>query len=324
MVDGPLVSVIVTTYNSATFVSETLESVKDQAYENIELIISDDASTDNTIKICKEWLAGNAGRFVRSEIITVPKNTGVSANCNRSTYASRADWIKFIAGDDILLPNCIEDNIKFVAENPDVCILFSQVLIYRDTFENSNFVRLLPQAFPFNIMNPSFTADDQFKLLLISDRINFTPSYFFYKKAVISVGGYDERNRIVEDYPMWLKLTQAGYKLHFMKKKTVGYRQHQQATNNIGDEKLFKPAFLKIHSFRKREVYPYLPWDIVWAENYTMAVAWIFDSVHLNSNLSVLRWIYYTWITYLNPFMYVMYFKKHVLGLKHSNFFYRN
>ena len=59
----PLVSIIVITYNSSKYVLETLESAKAQTYENIELIISDDGSTDDTIKICKNWLEKNQDRF---------------------------------------------------------------------------------------------------------------------------------------------------------------------------------------------------------------------------------------------------------------------
>ena len=57
--NNPLVSIIVITYNSAKFVLETLESAKAQTYQNIELIISDDGSTDNTVQICREWLKNN-------------------------------------------------------------------------------------------------------------------------------------------------------------------------------------------------------------------------------------------------------------------------
>ena len=56
MNNQPLVSVPVITYNSAKFVLETLESIKAQTYQNIELVISDDCSTDNTVQICRDWV----------------------------------------------------------------------------------------------------------------------------------------------------------------------------------------------------------------------------------------------------------------------------
>ncbi len=67
----PLVSVCIITYNSAKFVVEALESIKSQTYKNIELIISDDCSTDNTIELCKQWISDNGKCFVNCELLTV-------------------------------------------------------------------------------------------------------------------------------------------------------------------------------------------------------------------------------------------------------------
>src|SRR4051794_20989340 len=98
----PFVSIIVFTYNSSNYVVETLESAKAQTYRNIELIVSDDGSTDETIPLCLDWLTKNKQEFLRAEIITVEKNTGIPANCNRGVKAAAGEWVKLIAGDDIL------------------------------------------------------------------------------------------------------------------------------------------------------------------------------------------------------------------------------
>ena len=112
MNNQPLVSVLVITYNSAKFVLETLESIKAQTYQNIELIISDDCSTDNIVELCQKWVEENKERFVRTQIITSDLNTGVSANGNRGRDACQGEWIKGIAGDDLLMPNCVEDCVE--------------------------------------------------------------------------------------------------------------------------------------------------------------------------------------------------------------------
>ena len=317
-----LVSIIVTTYNSANYIIETLESIKAQTWKNIELIITDDCSTDKPIQLCSNWLEENNTLFERTEIISVPQNTGVAANCNRGIKASNADWIKFIAGDDILLPNCIDDNMRFVTDNNNVAIVFSQVNLYQDLFMQNNFVTAIPEHFPMNIMNPEFSASDQYKLLLLSDRITFTPSSFFNKKALTKVNGFDESLKFVEDYPMWLKLTRAGNKLYFFEKPTVGYRKHEAASNNMANYGLFKPLYLKSGPFLKKNVYPFLPWDIAADMKYVLGVSNIFQNAGMNKKTSFFEMLYKSVTVYFNPFRFIIYLKKKILGLGRTNLFY--
>lgn len=318
----PLVTIVVATYHSSKYVLETLESVKLQTWQNIELIISDDCSTDNTVDICQRWLEGNKTRFVRAELITVPQNTGVSANCNRCIRAAAGDWIKFIAGDDILLPGCMEANVAFVKENPGANAIFSQVRLYLNEFKEQSFLRIVPANHPMNIMDPGFSATDQHRLLLLSDRITFTPSVFLNKAALLSVGGYDEENRLIEDYPMWLKLTKAGNKLFFFSQPTVGYRMHNAAANNLEDYGLFKATFLRGEAFRKKDVYPHLPWDIVYAEKQVMMVSRFFQEMGMNKKNGFNTALYKLTTHYLNPFRYIIFFKKKVMRVNKTNVFY--
>ena len=317
-----MVSIIVATYNSAQFVIETLESAKAQTWQNIELIVSDDCSADETVELCKDWILANKERFIRTEIITVPQNTGVSANCNRCIKASNAEWIKLIAGDDILLPNCIEDNMEFVTENQHAAIIFSQVLLYGNVFVKDKFVSADPGEFPMNLMNPAYSAADQHKLLLLCDRITYTPSYFFKKQALLKVNGYDEENKLVEDYPMWLKLTRAGNQLYYFHKATVGYRRHQQALNNIAEYGLFKPLLLKAAAVRKTFVFPYLPWDIAGSEKHVLIVSTFFQKAGINKKTALFSSLYEIATVYLNPFRYIIFFKKKVLRAGDKNIFY--
>ena len=144
-----IVTIAVATYHSAAFLIETLESAYNQTYLNLALVISDDCSKDDTVAIANKWVAQDRvkSRFQSIEIITVPKNTGVSANCNRIIKAVTSDWFKVIAGDDILLPNCIEDNMNFIHENPNARIIFSQIKLYQDYFQEANYIKTTPSDF---------------------------------------------------------------------------------------------------------------------------------------------------------------------------------
>ena len=96
-----LVTIGVLAYNSAKTILETLDSIALQTYDNIELIICDDGSTDNTLVVVKTWLKEHVSNFYRTEIVTVNQNTGTPANCNRLLKHSNGEWLKMIAADDL-------------------------------------------------------------------------------------------------------------------------------------------------------------------------------------------------------------------------------
>jgi len=319
-----LVTITVLTYNSTVFIEETLESIFNQTYSNLALVISDDYSSDDTIAVAKQWIALDRvkKRFQSIELITVPKNTGVSANCNRCIAYAPSDWIKFLAGDDILYPNCIEDNMAFAAQNPKASILFSQIKLYLNDFQDKNYIKTTPLDYPTNLMDVKLNAKDQYELLLLSDRIHYTPSYFFNKLALAKVGNYDESNNLVEDYPMWLKLTQSGERLYYFHKVTVGYRIHSKATNNVGDDLLFKPSVFNAFEIRKKLAHPFLPWDIVAIEHHVFWVSKLFQQLGWNRKQPIFKSLYKIGCVYLNPFQYIYAVKKRMPSAK-NNIFYK-
>ena len=302
-----LVSVPVVAYNSADYIVETLESIYHQNYKELELIISDDFSTDATIAIVQNWISLDRvkNRFSRIEILTVPKNKGVSASCNRCIQASQSDWVMLIAGDDILLPNCITDNMNYVAENKSANVVFSQVKLYQDTFEEKNYIKSLPSKFPEHFMGDSLNAADQYQMLLLSDRIQYSPSFFMNKKAVFKVGGYDESDRLIEDYPMWLKLTGSGERMYYFHKETVGYRMHSKATNNNGQNVLFKSSVINSYDVRKKYAYPHLPWLVVKTEQYIYMVSLFFRAIGITKKTKFNLFLYKLLTVHTNPFIYL-------------------
>ena len=139
--NNPLVSIIVITYNSSKYVLETLESVKTQIYQNIELIVSDDCSTDDTVGICRNWIAQNEGRFVQTKLIVAPENKGIAANCNRGVKAAKGERVKLIAGDDILTSDSIQLFMNYICNHTDAKIIASVAQPFKDVFSENNFYK---------------------------------------------------------------------------------------------------------------------------------------------------------------------------------------
>lgn len=234
--NSQLVSVIVLSYNSSKYIAETLESIKNQTYSTIELIISDDASTDSTCDLCHIWLKENSQRFNGTRLLQSPTNTGVTASCNRGLEIAQGAWIKFIAGDDLLTEDCLSNNMNFVNSNPDVHILFSNAIKI-----NANGEVIGPM--PTNAIKMRLSAKEQYSEML-KQQFVLTPTAFLRRTTIDLLGGFNESIPFIEDYPFWLLATQSGIQLSFQDLITVKYRDHQESITG----KVHK----KDHSVRKR------------------------------------------------------------------------
>jgi glycosyltransferase involved in cell wall biosynthesis len=241
---NPLVSIIVITYNSSKYVLETLESAKAQTYKNIELIITDDCSTDDTVEICRKWIIENSDRFVRTELLTADKNTGIAPNCNRGIHVATGVWMKTVAGDDLLLANCIDTNVKF-AKVPGNDFLFSKFHVLskdeliKEEIEmryESNYHLFKGNQFD-NLMNVAY----YFPTITIFANIN----------KFKELGLYNENYPFHEDLPMWFKILKNGYQFVFIEEYTVDYRVYNNSTYN-NDKKIIN---LQWHKSTKKFYY---------------------------------------------------------------------
>lgn len=237
--NNPLVSVVVITYNSSKYIIEALESTKSQTYQNIELIISDDGSTDDTIELCEGWIDKNRSHYKRIELITTAQNTGTAGNCNRGVRQCTGDWIKIFAGDDILLPDCIEKNINYVLQNPDAEVVFSDIQNFKAIKG-----KIIKGDLCFSkIHNQFFSSDKEEQLkTLIKENILPAPSSFI-KSNILKQYRFNENYNCFEDAPMWLNLSAHGIKLYGFNDATVMYRNNESIMHS--DDVYFKRMYFK-------------------------------------------------------------------------------
>lgn len=107
-----LVSIIMPSYNTANYIEASIESVQHQTYENWELIIVDDCSTDNTDEIVKPLLSDARIRYLKNE-----KNSGAAISRNRALREAKGKWIAFLDSDDLWLPEKLEKQVAFMEQN---------------------------------------------------------------------------------------------------------------------------------------------------------------------------------------------------------------
>lgn len=247
-ISSSLVSVVVITYNSASYLIETLESIKDQSYQDLELIISDDCSGDNTIDLCREWLKEHNSRFTGVKIIETEKNSGVSANVNRGFNAASGAWIKLTAGDDILLPNLVEDNMNYILANPEAGVVATDILYFKEKGKEHVITGKTSKSL---LNHPQLSAKDQYELYLrnYSKRIN---SLFISREAYFKAGGCDESFPLKEDGPLIGRLLRSGTKFHYLESTTFKYRLHE---NSITGKNVNKKIYTKFHSDANTKFY---------------------------------------------------------------------
>lgn len=236
MQDQPLVSVPVITYNSSKTVIETLDSIYNQTYQNIELIISDDCSNDNTVFICKDWIAQYKERFTRTRILTTDQNTGPTTNSDRAIKACTGKWVKILAGDDLLTKDCIAGFVDFVQSQPDCQICICDLELFSTEVEISMEHYKRYRHYTEMAMGD---LDFQQKEILKSSFLP-GPAWFFSKRLFDVMGGYDTSGKYPgEEWTFTTKVLFKNYRFYVVDKKLVKYRisptsiSHQQP--NIED-----------------------------------------------------------------------------------------
>ena len=216
-----LVTVVVVTYNSSRFVIETLESVYRQSYTDIELIVSDDRSKDNTFSLCQEWIKSHHNRFVNATAIQTPVNKGICGNYNYALNHASGEWIKYIAGDDILEDNCIE---RFVSN------LSPRTFLYTCTAEHLNNDTNKTESYSTRI--PSTTAWRQARFMLKYLYGINGPTIFVEREHLIQLGGFEEKYPMIEDWPIAIRFTVNGYRIGIVNEPLVKWRIYGESISH--------------------------------------------------------------------------------------------
>ena len=232
--EQPLVTVFIITYNSAEFILEGLESVKNQTYKNIELVVSDDCSTDNTVEIVNNWLEKNKNYFQNTVLVTSDKNTGVAPNCNRAVEASSGEWLKILSGDDRLNPDAIESYVKFIQKEPQCEIVFGAFDFFGDS---DDLTKTVKQNYEKNLY-PLFQQNYKGQMKSFLKRMFVPmPGLFFTKKLWQKIGGYDNKYPMADEYPFTFEVLRNKNKIYFLDKPVYRYNVREDSLchnpNNI-------------------------------------------------------------------------------------------
>ena len=276
---NPLVTIGVLTYNDERFIIKTLESIKSQTYDNIELIISDDCSSDKTLELCRSWVEKNAHFFKRVLLLSSEKNNGVTNNCNRVEKTASGEWTKLIGGDDLLLDRCIEKFVEYVSENKTAKIIQCRLLLINQ--DDDVIGNRMKGPNPF-FHHESTTASFQHEILLRTDPVDAL-GLFKNKQTMEFLDYYDTDFPMQEDTPFSMKATSMDIKIYWLDDALVKRRMRPGTLSGISDKYLFVNNSIVRININKKYFEPYLKGTELYLSRYNDSLTrFIFNTPFLN------------------------------------------
>lgn len=227
MEDNLLFSIIIPTYNRASFITATVESVLKQDYPNFEIIIVDDGSTDNTQEIVKAILDPRVNYY--------KKENGERAKArNYGAQLAKGAYVNFFDSDDLLYPNHLSVALEIIKTN-------DSPEIFHQNYDIQNILN--------NSVAPSKKIEGDLNLKLVKSGNLLSCNGVFIRKDIALAFPFNEDRELSasEDYELWLRLA-ARFKIYYTNTITSSIVNHdQRSVLNFKKEKLIKRLHLFVH-----------------------------------------------------------------------------
>ena len=209
-------SIVIPVYNASEFLRDTLDSVRSQLYNNYEVLVTNDGSTDNTEEVLKNYQKVNL-KFPLN--FTTQKNMGVSAARNNAIFCATGDYVAFLDQDDWWFPEKLEKMARILNMNNGIDVLYHRAISIgwkkRETTFKSG-----------RLKAPEFTD-----LLLNGNRIGISTAVVRLDKLK-EVRGFHRDLHYIEDYDLWLKLASRNVNFYYMPDVLSKYIWRQESMSN--------------------------------------------------------------------------------------------
>jgi len=216
MNDKPLVSVVVATYNMAQYICEAVDSVLNQDYQNIEVILVDDGSEDDTQQKLQRYAGDQRVKIFWQH------NAGQTAAKNRGLNEAVGEYIGFCDADNYWLPGKLSMQLDFCEENKKPTVIYGDLQLIDVLGKNLN--TPIVKRYSGKITGP----------LLMDNFVTFNTT-LIPRRILDEVGGFDETLRMGIDYDLWLRIS-VHYDFQYLPKPLVGYRiWGGQMSNRTGE-----------------------------------------------------------------------------------------
>lgn len=216
-----LVSIIIPTFNHGAYLKETIQSVLSQTYQNFEIIITDDFSTDKTIDIISGF------KDQRIKLFKFNKNNGISAALNNGIIQSKGEYLAILGSDDIFCKTKLAKQIDFLENNPSTGAVFTLANLIN---ENGKPYRDVGAQYTSFSKQRNMTRYEWLNYFFMQNNVLCASSVVIQKKIQEEVGLYDERLLQLQDLDMWIRLCMKN-DIYLMQEKLTKYRVRQNNRN---------------------------------------------------------------------------------------------
>ncbi|WP_263143606.1 glycosyltransferase [Pseudomonas sp. RIT-PI-AD] len=203
--ERPLVSLVTPTYNQAQYLRHTLQSVLDQDYPNVEYIVINDGSTDDT-----EALLMSYGEAIRWR---TQSNRGQSATLNAGWDMARGKYLGYLSSDDLLYPSAISRLVALLEAEP-TCVC---------AYPDSDLIDQHGQVIKRSVCRPFDLSE-----LVVRQECYIGPGALFRADAYRRVGGWKPQLKLAPDREFWMRLAHEG-RIEYLDEVLAGYRLHREA-----------------------------------------------------------------------------------------------
>lgn len=218
----PTIGIVTPSYNQGAFIGETIESVLQQGYPNLEYWVIDGGSTDNTIDILRTY--GQRINWISEN------DRGQAHAINKGLQKVSADIVAFINSDDLYLPDAFSLVSRYFSEHPKAMWLTGDYLIIDDSGKTTQ-----PYLRGYKKMLRKCAG---FQMLAIANSVA-QPSTFWRRELLEEIGYFDESFRYCFDYDFWLKAIKR-YPLHIIENRLSLFRVHRNSKGGSQFSKQFR------------------------------------------------------------------------------------
>lgn len=261
--NNQLVSICIPTYNGEKFLQESLDSVNAQSYKNIEVIISDDGSTDKTLNLCKKFKENT--QFPVNIYTHQPQ--GIGTNWNHCIEKANGTYIKFLFQDDILYDTCIEEMVEMYVKYPDIGLVASKRDFIIDTGMKSEQIEKWIEKYKnlqidYELFNDSIyylthrIFSEKSFLASPLNKIGEPSCVMFRKDIIKKIGLFDVQLKQILDYEYWYRILK-NYPVIVIDKSLVAFRIHENQATNV-NRKTEINDYNIYHKILYTEYYDYL------------------------------------------------------------------